>query len=470
MKSKILKKKKKNQKIKMFITFLFIRYSGKFISTDPFVIHKSFGFEKYGKFNITLGNSNVSSIIVGLMSEKEYQNFNDTTAEDCSKKIDFISPISFLFDLEKTNGMPSSFVGECPTSDVYHVYYYSCSNKAFSFDYQIHFRNPKGGLDSREEPLIFATPIVLCCMSLVLFYWVINWIKNCDVNIRIHYLYTTTFFFIFMNASFHFAQLVMDIFENSLKTSNIIYITTLGLKYIFILATMLITSRGYCIINSSITKIQVVYSFLLSFNIVIFVFLFCFTSFKDSKLLLIYIIGSCIVYVYTFLKGIRDVNLQITAHMIAIQNTGIDPNTTPLKKKKDMYRQFSYAFRLFCVIVFSQICLMYIPSASFWIQPFIWQLSDFIIILVFVIIFRIRDVNTGGYFAIIGTGDDTPEVALTDLERVAHDTTLMEGGIQWEPGMPLPNKPTIVKKSSHITLQTTDGDEDVLINDSEYDA
>ena len=468
-----IKIKKKISNKKMFLSLLSVRYKGKATSYQPFVYHKSFGFHENGFYNVTISDVNVSKLFVGLMSTSEYQSFNDTiVVEDdhCNESIDSFSSISTLFDFENSAENSLTFAGTITKEDVYYLYYYSCTGQAFSFNYQIHFGNPNGGLDYRSEPLLYTTPAFLGIITILFVVWILNWLLNFKVQIYIHYCFTATFFFTFLNSVADLIDVQTQNVEGNTTISFIFYFVTLIIKYIFLLSTMLLCAKGWCIIVDTIKVSELFLSVIYSGITIGTIFILYFSYVPNSIFVLIIVILACIsfgLYFYKLLKSISDVNMQIFAHMLTIRNAGIDPNTTPLKKKKDMYNQFYYAFFLFCILVCVQLFMSSFPSTSYWIQPFVWQLSDTTILLILGYIFRIRDVEAGGYYAITGTNDDVEEIALADLERLEHENGGMEGGVEWKPGMPLPSRPNIVMKPQSVTIESPEGIEEVLVNNAE---
>ena len=298
--------------------------------------------------------------MVGLMSQQEYDSFNKTGVNQTDYCNETVQPYSQIYRILNFNEQKTqTFYGKIPSKDVYYLYYFGCPDKYFNFSFEIHFLNPKGGLDYRSEPLLYTSPILLFIITALLILWLINWFCNFSVQIYIHYCFTATFIFTFLNSLANFIDIQATNNDGNTTLTFILYFVTLVIKYIIMLSTILLCAKGWCII---VDRIKV-----------------------------------CDLFLSVIYSGI----------------------TTTL---------FILGF-----------------------------------------IFRIRDVDAGGYYAIGANGDDSApeEFVLADIERLEHEgDEPINGGIEWKPGMALPNKPNIVKTTT-ITLEMPEGIEDVLVNNPE---
>ena len=398
----------------MFISFLFIRFYGTASARERLSFHKSFGFHKNGFFNVTLSEPNITRIMVGFMNETEMDNFNQSVVSVTDYCNDTLISYSQKFSVLNFQNLDKkeklSYYGNIEEKGVHYLYYYGCPEPYYRFKFSLVFQNPNSGLDSRSEPLLYTTPVILVLDTVLLVIWLLNWFCNFKVQIYIHYMFTATFTFTCLNVLAEFIDIITTKNDGNTTASFIFSFITLIIKYILLLATLMLCAKGWCIIADTIQVKELFLSFIYSGITIGSIFILYYGESLNQIFIIILLIVSVIsllLYFQKLMKSLSDVNLQIFAHMLAIKNAGIDPNTTPLKKKKDMYTKFYYCFILFCIFVAIQLTLSLFSSTTYWIQPFVWQLTDTILFIILGYIFRIRDVDNGGYYEINETNPDT---------------------------------------------------------------
>jgi hypothetical protein len=149
-----------------------------------------------------------------------------------------------------------------------------------------------------------------------------------------------------------------------------------------------------------------------------------------------------VLFIRELFSSVNDASLRIVAHLLAISNAGIDPETTPIYKKHKMYQRLHSAIVLGCVLLLLKVTMVLIVPLDFWIDEVI---TDGIVITglaAFAAIFRLREVEVFGYDVI--EENDRNEYSLAEIESARGD--FGHGGRKWESGMRLPLMPNLVEE------------------------
>lgn len=462
------------------IFFLFYRNTVRInVQASTFNI-ESFGFEKGGKSAtrfLSYSNSQTLYFVI-LNSEeqkiysKQRQSLNNASAL-CSMKENYTH-------FQKIIDIPNSyeFIVDEPTVYYYKIVECGPSNKIEARLVNT-FVNPSTHLDIRWVGIIKAKIITILISIVVLSYWFINWFFHFRVQIWIHYLFTLTFIFVVLT---EFVRLLefkaldqedVSVFWTPLRISFEVIGSIIGFL------TLLLASKGWCIIRDEISVKELILAVVYSVISLIFVAIpqyFYLGSFElPAFLLSLLFVG---LYVRELIVSINDASLHILAHMLAISNEGIDPQTTPVYRKHLMYQYFEYAVIGACTLVLVEICIQMFVEVPYWIFE---TMTDFVIIIVIIvleIIFRLRVSTNGTYETIHGSGDR--EMQLADIETASRGGFREKGGRKWEEGMPLPEMPNIIKNKQErrqeedlptVIISSPDGTESLnaIVEPNEHD-
>jgi hypothetical protein len=165
------------------------------------------------------------------------------------------------------------------------------------------------------------------------------------------------------------------------------------------------------------------------------------------------------LFVHDLVISSNDATMHIVAHLLAIRNAGINPQTTPIFQKHKMYRRFQ-----FVVLIGSVGMLMYAFVTMLFNLDFfpLEVLGDSLIAIVMTllaIVFRLRATAAVSYGR-IGDGG-MQEILLSDLTGV--DVRQLGGGRDWVDGMDLPAQPEIIREAhapevaTDVVLASPDG-------------
>ena len=451
----------------MFLFLLNLYNKGTARSTSYIGVHVSFGFLKGGTYNLEF-TANIPDLMVGLLSSEEYRELDleDDSAMVCNSSSTYpYGKIGNHYNFTNSTEI-QVFNGTIEKKDVYYLVYHGCANDSYSITYEYTLRNPGGNImDYRRHPLIYITPVTFVIVTCFMVYWFINWFCNFSVQIYLHYFFSAFFILSFLTNLFYLIYIQVSKTNDTDEVCAAIYVLFDVLKDISFLVVTMLAMSGWCYIVDTIKLKNLLMPILIGTLLAIVTLISNSLSmpFVWTTIVLIIDVALYVVYVVYIFKGVRNVSNVITAHSLVIQNAGIDPSTTPLQKKKEMFQQYQYVFIAWLILFIVRLFINIFTSDIYWIDPFLEQLINIIVVIAFGIIFRIRNKDNDGYTA-IGDGNGE-EFVLSDIESAAQSLAENEGtGKKWEPGTPLPSQPVIVKSPTVIVLESPEGVEEVALS------
>lgn len=427
----------------LYLIFLVFYRNTVRINTQAKVVSiEDFGFEEGGQSNtrfVNHGSSN--SLFFAVFDSEEQKEFNKQR----------VSNRNSLYACNQQD-LYRYFKNVSEIKENYHItvdkptilYYklFECGNVS-TIDVKLVniFSNKSTRMDTRWIGIIQAKLTTLVIFFLILCYWFVNWFLHFRVQIWIHYLFTLTFVLAFLIDTVRFYELrtleQQDI--SAFWTPLRVVLDIVGSVTAF--TTLLLASKGWCIIRDEISVTEMLLSVLYSIIFVILLQLpqyFYLGVFELPVFLFSLIFVG--LYVRELIVSINDASLHILAHMIAISNEGIDPQTTPVYRKHQMYQYFEGAVIAGCTLVLIKICLSMFIEIKLWISETLTDVIEIILLLTIEIIFRLRGTSAAGYETVISQNKENNEIHLDDIETFKDN-----GGRKWEEGMPLPGMPNIVK-------------------------
>ena len=450
----------------MFLFLLALSRKGT-VSVSRYIgVHLSFGFLPGGTYDISI-SSKIPLTVVGLMTENEYRRAADAEEAPvlCNETYDGdLAEISQLFNFTDSQDM-QNLNGTIDTKGVYYLFYHGCTDYSYQLDYELEIKNPGNIMDYRRVPLVYITPVTLVLVFVFMVLWLINWFCNFSVQIYLHYCFTAYFGLAFL--TFLFYMIYIQVSKSSDNTTVVLAIYALFdiLKDVAFLTTTQFAFHGWCYIVDTIKVRDLLIPIVLSTFLAVFLLLTESLSmpFVWELIVMIITVALFVAYAVRIFRAQGKTRLIITAHMLVIQNAGINPKTTPLAKKLLMYEQYTYAFLGWIILVLVRLIVGQFAGDVLWLSAFFEQLTTILTLVAFGFIFRIRNKDNDGYTAI--GGGDGEEFVLSDIESARQNLTEMEGtGQQWEPGMSLPAQPVIVPSPTVIVIESPEGVEEVPVS------
>lgn len=420
---------------------------------------KDFGFEKGADFSIYLKSiSSKSQLSLFMLNKTEKHSLPSIIMNSnpfCNRNT------SFKYEYRNAKVENQTLSGTIDEPGVYYPIVVSCDTKLqhtnLNFHIVLSFHNPTTNLDIRQVPLIKILPIFILINTILLALWLYNWYSHKNVHIRLHKFISFTFVTTYLMFLVDWILLLrLNHHDDDLYIQSFAIIFSLIARGMFF-STLLLAAKGYCILKDTIYLKEIAASLIYSFvfmsleKIVDFVFLGQYGIYVMS-IALVFVA----LFIYELIKSINDASIQIQAHMLVIQNEGIDAASTPIYLKHRMYFFLHKIIVLGCCLVLICMLISSVVDAPEWISTSLQCLSELIIMTAFGCVFRLRDTDSAGY-SMVGEAnmDSSIEIALDD----ARYFSLEKEGKQWQEGMDLPKQPTVVSTPAVIVLSSPDGTE-----------
>jgi hypothetical protein len=219
-------------------------------------------------------------------------------------------------------------------------------------------------------------------------------------------------------------------------------------------STLVIASSGWCLLNVEITPAKVVFS---AAGVAIYVV----GSSLSAQLNVGYwnyliafgqLIGVWWI-VYDITKKTKQARAIVMAHLMVIDQDGIDPSTTPIYQKYILYRVFVVAAIFAFVLLFLVDSAMILLDAPNWIAGLLDDLVQLGLILFAMFLYRPRGSRIDAYMQadVAVEGGSRNEVLLEDLDSFSIDAP-REGRREWEDGMGLPLEPVLISSREQKSI------------------
>ena len=401
----------------------------------------SFGFEKGGTYSIDifdtsarltfnllnadqLQESHRNALINGVMNCNNYQNFSD---------------INGIADVNQ----PLHIEGVIPSKDIYTPTYVSCSTQ-YNFKLSIEYKNIDSYLDYRNKPFLIILPVFLGFFGLLFILWLVNWFVFFTLDVKIHYFLTACYSTIVIFMGIYYGYYLN--LKNKGTVSDAIYYS----YYVFdclhtaiFLFTLLLASTGWYITTK---KIEWKFTIIPGIAIVVFVTLSTvLTIVYISSLIVEFIIAIativCLcIFVYFVVKNVGNISFHIAAHMLVIQERGINPKTTPVYRKYKMFKVFLASLYVYLGFYIIDIVVQLFGYKIVWLPTLVNCLMYAIIYVLLFFVFMLRKNQNNGY-RIFDDGD-VEELSQSDVQQLNLDS--FENGQEWDGQTPLPPQPFII--------------------------
>ena len=438
----------------MIFFFLCYYKLQKAFSAGNLFILKDFGFEKGATFELKFKKlDTIKSASIFLLNHDEKsllpKNIMNST-EICANASDF--------EFTSLNANPESepLKNSITKAGVYYPFVADCSNllkgNKLQFEIEMKFENPSTHLDTRQVNLLFTLPILVIVSAVLLGFWYINWFNHRNVNIKLHTFMTATFTTGFLTVLFDYFLILKlnksDSDGGLFLISKVIQLVAAAILF----STLLLASKGWCIIKDKIRICEIAVSLLYSF---IFMALEELISFVYLGEMEIFVLLIAIIFIGLFIRelisSINDASLHIIAHKLVIQNEGIDPESTPIAFKHRMYQYFQYTVVAGCIAIILRIALSSIFGIDEWIDTTISTSIAIILMTILGLIFKLRDQDLAGY-SFVGTnhGEDNMDIPLNDIEE-AKEQKENKQEVQ------LPSPPVDVTTTAEIVIASPSG-------------
>jgi hypothetical protein len=408
-----------------------------------------FGFLENGEYSITVHESSCR-LVFGLFSPDEFERRNEA----------HVTPgYESLADIQQVYTNESiSIAGVIPATHVYTLF--SCVHVCTSvqFTMSVDFSNPSSRLDSRAMPSLIELPIAIAAFCLLLLFWFVNWFLNRDLRVRVHYCLTVTFSIGLIVRVLFFANLKHT---EASDTSIGLQLVAVSFQVLFLVCSytvLILCALGWCIVRESIQIVELARALILVASVVVCQTVLALVTLPDwlRICLSVLFIVSYALYGREFWRAIDLTKLYVMAYCLEIYNAGIDPLTTPVWPKYRLLWRLQYCVMVYlAALVVPSVVGMIRADLLAWVTRLLQDLADFIIVVGFALLYRLRGGNRDG-FPLGGESDGELYTALSTSDPAEAPDGFQAGGIRWMRGLILPPPPG-TRTNTIISLEAPDG-------------
>jgi hypothetical protein len=313
-------------------------------------------------------------------------------------------------------------------------------------------QNPTSHQDFRWYGVLSAKLFTISALSVIIALWIINWILHFRVQIGIHYLITTMFASVLIMTIVRYLELrALDKEHTAPVLTPIRVVLVISSASAFCI-TFLMATKGWCIIRDEISCAEFFRSCFASF---FFITLGAIAFYLEPGTIQIIVVFVAVLFVALFVRelftSVNDASLHVMAHLLAISNAGIDPETTPVYKKHMMYQRLHLGIIVGCVFMLLKAAMIIANAFNFWLDELITDLIMVAGAAGFAVIFRLREIEVFGYGVI--EESERGEFSLADVEKAGGLGRVSDfggAGRKWDSGMPLPLMPNLVGEKGEV--------------------
>lgn len=337
------------------------------------------------------------------------------------------------------------------------------------YTFSIKFSNPNSLLDSRKIPCLYIKPISTALFGLLILFWIINWVLNFTLKNPLHLYLTATFLVTFLFVIIDTLKLYHDNISDEATSLTTACIVLRCFHELLLLTAMMLAAKGWCIIIETISISEIVSSVLYAVMFSIPILILDIEMMNVYLQLSMFLVGfaGCFLYYNVLISSIAEANSVVSAHLLLISQSGIDPETTPIQKKYHIFNTISNSVVLyFSIMMFRTVLfeLLYIPD---YFMASIYDFATFALLAIAAWLFKLKKSLRTGYM-MVGENAESVEFTLDDIEKLNEDKEELQKSATtpWQEGMPLPAQPILTKGNNKNS--NNNNIDDVNSNQKEY--
>lgn len=411
-------------------------------TTSIWRLAKRWRFGSGGEYSIKVSSmSPERPFFVGLLTvgESGYMTWYGTRDWICSINA------SQAFGVATTLPGAGEFNGVMESSGAYDLWWTACSESEsdyVSYTLDIKFKNPNTLLSLDEYPMVYGTPIVTALIGVFLILWFVNWFMNFSLENKLHLLFSIAYVITFV---YYIVCCLKVNYEHKSDDPSNLPMAMKVMRVIqetFLLSVMTLAAEGWYIIRPTIKWYNALICVVLSIAVCVpaAVLEWADLSLWGGLVCIFVFAVTGVLFYLNMLRHVRRARKEVMAHLVVIQEQGINPTTTPVYKKYSMFKSLA-------VVVLSYFLLLFTRSIvlSAWTLPeWIVELTYYIILSALMIVvgffFKMKKETKRGYFMIDAEGEDARVFSLSDVDGMRLND--LEGQT-WSEDMALPSQPII---------------------------
>ena len=401
----------------------------------------SWKFGKGGDYSVNLTSiSPRRTFFIGLLNQIEtsYLIWYGSREWLCETNASSVFEISAMLD------GPGQMAGTLPDGGTYTLWWLACprsDSDTATYTLDVAFKNPNTLLSLNEYPMVFGTPIVTGILGVFLVLWFVNWVCNFSFENKLHLLLTIAFAITFIYYILCCVNILQQHKSDDPSNMPLVCKVFRVLQETFLLAVMAMAAEGWYIIRPDIKWREAVICAVLAVAVCVpaAVLDYADMSLVAAVFVLILFAVTGVLFYMNLLRHVGRARKQVMAHLVVIQEQGINPKTTPIYQKYTMFKSLSVTVLGYFLLLFTRSIFMSVWSFPEWIAELTYYILLSALMIVVGTFFKMKKETREGYFMIgeegeprVFTGNDIETLELTSFD-----------GQTWSQDMALPGQPVI---------------------------
>ncbi|EAY15336.1 hypothetical protein TVAG_224120 [Trichomonas vaginalis G3] len=435
----------------MFAYLLFFRSTLVARTSYNTIVPYKWGFQKGGNLTAHFTEVEARSIVLSLCDPSEYKSLQSGYYISCES----FATLCQVSQLESVQNKEVKFNLTVPKRSTYYTVIGSCNSLTSEYRAELVYSNPNTKLSTELIPCLYTKPIMVGLFGIVIIFWYINWFMNFSGSSILHKFYTVAFTLALVNIIidtlyyYHYSK--SDINNGITQTSvvfSFLFLTLVVICYAFV-------AKGYGVLHDNYSYLDVFKVAILSAVMIGAVYAYRYAGPFWLALFLFVIFGiSLYFFIKMILTGTNNSLLHVFAHMYVIAERGINPFTTPLKRKLRIYKTVNYIIMVYlCLSVFLSLFFRIIGIPE-WIFQLLNDILNLALVCGAVYLFKLEKSHSG-YQAITETLE-AQEFTREDIRNLDFDAAFARATEEWDGQTLLPPMPRIVETP---TIRQQDNEE-----------
>ena len=417
----------------------------------------SWKFGKGGDYSVNLTSiSPRRTFFIGLLNQIEtsYLIWYGSREWLCETNASSVFEISAMLD------GPGQMAGTLPDGGTYTLWWLACprsDSDTVTYTLDVRFKNPNTLLSLNEYPMVFGTPIVTGVLGVFLVVWFVNWVCNFSFENKLHLLLTIAFAITFVYYILCCVNILQQHKSDDLSNMPLVCKVFRVLQETFLLAVMAMAAEGWYIIRPTIKWWDALLCAILAVAVCVPSAIMEYVNLSlwgELGVFAVFAVTGVLFYL-NLVRHVRRARKEVLAHLVVIQEEGINPATTPVYKKYAIFKSLAVIVLAYFLLLFTRGIFLSVWSFPEWIAELTYYILLSALMVAVGFFFKMKKETKGGYF-MIGAENGEPRVfSPSDIDGMQLNDL---DGQTWSEDMALPSQPIIdfSNPSPRATAETSE--------------
>lgn len=413
-------------------------------------MQRSYKFAKGGTYKVSVESSNSNFSLVASLVRSHVSNEMMMATDPRPGQFCFMNLSDTSFGKSFSAGVGQDISGTVEEKGEYNIWWRSCNGSNLedaagnTYSITIQLRNPHTFLSLNEYPMVYGTPIVTTAIGVMIVVWLVNWIVHFSLENKLHLLFTIAFIFTFVYYILCCASIIKRHRSDDVLP---LYMGTQVFRVIqetILLAVMTFAAGGWYIIRPTIKVSEIVVAVILTSFVTVPAAIFDYTrlSYLGDLLVIFGMIVGCVLFHWNLIAYANRATKEVKAHLVVIQEQGINPESTPIYHKFAMFQTLIMTVCCYFGLYFTRSIVTAIWFLPEWIPELTYQVFLSVFPCIVGWCFRMKKDTTRGYFMIPGSETGVRVFSVDDIDSMELQLNT-DTQTEWQEGMELPSQPVI---------------------------